>query len=216
VLIAPDAIVIHRPELALKMLNVITGWVPIESLIGELLSAILGADAGPVIEAAISSANSNRQRALLVEHSKLKRSQEEVELIEAILLLFLVGQRKRNRLVHWRSGICHQLPQAVVMMNPADHWRWIVETDGWKERVRLDAEGIGRPPGPPYNKIMVYFETDFEQMLEEADELVNAGDRLTFLLRWGLPGPGTVYSKLLALPRFAKALAKTRANQRAE
>lgn len=207
--IGPDVIVQERPELALQMLLVITSWATAEYQIGRLIATILGTDSRSVIEEAIRSRSAMRQRELLAQHSITKLGEEELDLLAALLIMFLSAQRARNPLVHWLSGVSPQVPRGILLANPAEYWKWHSDMETWKTTAVAGTTKT-RLPALPFDRAMVYTTTDFRRILDEFNELLEAANLFDFLMIRGLPGPGQVYSRLLSLPRFAQALSRTR------
>jgi hypothetical protein len=206
------------------MLSVITIWAEVDSYIGLTLVRLLGADAKELIELFIQRVGSSQQRALLLENARALLSPDQTDCLEALLRMFAVDYRGRNRLVHWISGYSNEVPNGILFQDPGHSWREQVAfheeqieqlkamsgaaADLRAYRAARQAREAGR--GSRLKHVSVYTEADFQQMRTNAGEL-----RAGFMIFPGLlsrfeRARGDQYARLCALPRFLPTLSRMR------
>jgi hypothetical protein len=116
-LYSPEAID-SRPELAVHIAKISAMWSEIETLVGLLLSHILGAHAevGVAMYLALSGAASQRAALEGAATAQLK----EPELIDVLALIEKISkrQKERNNIVHGMWGIHPDYPNDLILSDP--------------------------------------------------------------------------------------------------
>jgi hypothetical protein len=134
----PGLICEHRPELALLMMAAINGWSATEYQVGRFLATILGEDASPVIQKAIRSRSTSKNRQLLLVHARQRLGDDELILLEAVVELAKEVSNQRNPLAHWLSGYAPRLTNAILLLNPEDKWNYDASMGQFIAKVRRE------------------------------------------------------------------------------
>jgi hypothetical protein len=214
----------QRPQLGLAMLAVITLWASAEATVGTTLVSILRDEARDAIEDLIQCRNSVAQRKLLLTHAQHLPA-DQLEALEVLLALFSRDQSERNNLVHWQSGVSPQIPDGILLLNPAKAWHFEVgvaeqlsrSNMAWDYAIEtgdshpLDNEF--RMPSFPRNRVFVYTARDFNRMAANTKELINGFTWLNWILREPQISHAHGYDRLRALPRYLPELERLRADR---
>ena len=117
ILLDPEAL-IERPEVAMWIAQCIANWSWVESSTGSLFVNLLGTNlpTGAALYNDMASALSKDRALRSVALSSL--TQEEYTLLGALLKLRESHQRARDRLAHWYWGVCAELDDGLVLVDP--------------------------------------------------------------------------------------------------
>lgn len=138
--ILPNAIA-ERPELLPLIMRIIATWAEIEAMMASILGVVLNAH--PQAAAAIFyTLNSTHYQFQIVrEAAQAQLSEDDFELFEAVFSIIQGLHGERNKLVHWRYGVCHELPDALLLAPPshnAEQHAKMVTSKFKKTTVTLD------------------------------------------------------------------------------
>lgn len=158
-----------RPDLAVYVARVATGWSRVEQSLGYLIVQLLGAHAHAGMKMYKALSSSASQMAVLRAVARDRLSPDQVDKLEDLLRLIKATARKRNDIVHGIWETADDLPDALVWCDSADSllthsefWAgWL--SRGEPERLQWAAKEYAGS-GPKY---LVYKQEDFEQILED-------------------------------------------------
>lgn len=114
-----DNTMASRPDIAVVVAECIGVWAEIEFILGYTLSMILGADykAGLAMYLALKGA-SPRQDAINAAASAMM-AQEQKDVFDAVMIIVKKAYVQRNRLAHWCWGSSPQIPDGLLLIDPA-------------------------------------------------------------------------------------------------
>lgn len=213
IVIRPGAVVRHRPQLSLMLIDTLTRWAFAEAAVGDALAAILWEDAGPVIRQFINKPNSKRQREFLLEHAEQQLTAEDLETLQVLLQLFEEDFRQRNRLAHWLSGCSPQIADGILLMNPSERWSHAAADYAWIHEALNRTAYEDNPPGRPgleprRDRVFVYKAADFQRIGRSISELIWVFDVFTEMY-CAVAGHDAArargYARLQTSPRFLEA-----------
>ena len=109
---------IERPEAAAWIAQCIANWSWVESATGSLFVNLLGTNlpAGAALYNDMTSALAKDRALRSVALAAL--SPEDYALLEAILKIKDAHQRTRDKLAHWYWGICAEIRDGLVLVDP--------------------------------------------------------------------------------------------------
>lgn len=167
VIIDHDAMA-QRPELAGLVAQTISAWSLTELMLGNFLAKMLGTSAqkGIAMYSAID-AFQPQMRALDAAASTFFDG-EDRRLYETTMRVIRRAARTRHAFAHNIWGVSHQLPDALLLVEPDVIWAWTAECLEWGIRVHSDSTLIPKAPTPPdfdNSKVLVYRRVDFEEAI---------------------------------------------------
>lgn len=142
-----------------------------------------------------------------------------MEALETLLLLFKTSYNERNKLAHWLGGICTEIQEGILLMDPIDAWRHRVIQQEQQESFHAELMQFSaefrrtkmlpdkKPEMPwnpfPSNKILVFTADDFAAMNLRMSDIQKG----FFLLRFVIGNPDAAHrAKLLGqlqqLPQY--------------
>jgi hypothetical protein len=109
---------IQRPEVAAWVAQCIANWSWVESVTGNLFVNLLGTNltAGAALYNDMTSALAKDRALRSVALAAV--SPTEYTLFEALLKVKASLQTTRDRLAHWYWGVCNELPDGLVLVDP--------------------------------------------------------------------------------------------------
>lgn len=162
----------NRPELALLAMNVVAEWSILESFINGVFVALLRAS--PVqaasIFATIRSQQGQRDAFMAVVDVTLP-DQGERDIIMALLKAYERASKVRNRVAHWVWGHSPDLPDAVLLANPASMAAFTAEMAEFTQAVTFGTVSRN-PPAPDNRQIYVYDKSDFTEASERIQRVM--------------------------------------------
>ncbi len=164
-----------RPELAVLVARVATGWSRVELSFGHLVVELLGAHAHAGMKMYKALSGAAAQRAVLRAVARDRLPASLIDELEALLRTAKSVGSKRNDVVHGLWETSEQMPDALVWCDSADHllthsefWAgWLSRDEG--DRLEWAATKF-KGEGPRY---LVYERQDFENILAEINLLLS-------------------------------------------
>ena len=188
-----------RPLLAQSMMNVISSWAFAEAEIGASLVDILKNDARGVIDEFINLRSLPRQKDLLLEHGAKHLHSDDLEILQALLMMLSSGQRERNRLVHGLSGFSISVPECVVIVDTRKRLSMLVDMRDNDLSKELDAKPIA------------YFQSDFDRMYELASNICRGFTLFKVILHHPTKR-AQLLERLREMPQFRIAMSRIQAD----
>jgi hypothetical protein len=164
----------ERPELAVYVARVATGWSHVEKFYGYLVVQLLGAHAHAGMRMYKALSGSASQTAVLRAVARDRLPQPMMDELEDLLRRTRKAAGKRNDVVHGLWEISDELPDALVWCDSADSLLSHSEFwAGWLSRDLGDriswATREFKGKGPRY---LVYEKQDFQQILDEIQSVL--------------------------------------------
>jgi hypothetical protein len=207
VMATPEAVTL-RPKLAPFIAEIIARWADIEANIGTILTYILRAEAAPSVAMLHAVRSSSAQMDMILAAGWAKLFDPELEMFEAVIQLARTASKKRNTIAHHVWAYSHDLPNALLLIDPEAYSDMFVElqrtfgseepTAGW---FPLDNDK---------SRTLVYRKNDF---LEIITELKIVARSTTFLINYLEPRHAArdyMYRKLCNEPLIDAALTSIR------
>jgi len=115
----PPDIMMARPELGILVAECIAQWAQVECLLGVILAVILETEAQTGLAMFLALTSSNNQMTILSAAAKSKLIAREADLFEAVMTLVRSAAKERHRLAHWCWALSDDLPDALLLIDPA-------------------------------------------------------------------------------------------------
>lgn len=158
-----------RPDLAVYIARVATGWSHLEERIGYLIVQLLGAHAHTGMKMYQALSSSAAQLSVLRAVARDTLSNDDQLQMEAILASYKKTARKRNNVVHGHWHVSEQHPKDLVWCDSADDLLFYSEF--WSVYSSLEASEVVpyfrdhyKEKRPNY---LIYKQSDFEDILAE-------------------------------------------------
>jgi hypothetical protein len=130
--VVSDAMV-QRPKLAVLVAETIATWAQLECSLGVILAVILETEAQTGLAMFLSLTSSNNQMAIVSSAAKAKLTIADEELFSAIMKLVRTAAKDRHRFAHWCWAYTSRLPEALLLLDPADQAPWLANLLGYHD-----------------------------------------------------------------------------------
>ena len=117
VIIGPEA-ASHYPKLAALVAEAIAAWSQVEMALGELLVAMLGANAIPAISMYNALTSSVAQLAAVKAAAATSLDIDDKDLFDALLSRHKPLAKARNRFAHWAWAYSPDIPKTLLFCDP--------------------------------------------------------------------------------------------------
>jgi hypothetical protein len=113
----PQALM-ERPDVAAWVAQCIANWSWVDSATGTLFVNLVGTNmsAGAILYAEMTSALAKDRSLRALGLARLEKA--DIPLLEALMSLLKSGQATRDKLAHWYWGVCEQIPDGLVLVDP--------------------------------------------------------------------------------------------------
>jgi hypothetical protein len=203
VLASPDAIIL-RPQLAPLIAEIIARWADIEANVGSILAYLLRAEAGPTVAMLGAIRSASAQMDMIAAAGARKLVDPELEVFEAVLKMARSAAYKRNRIAHHIWAHSEELPDALLLIEPAAYLDIFVAVS--ESMDEPSAEPNDPRFEPDESMITVYREGDFFRIIAELKIVAKC---TTFLINYLVhqdEAKDRIYGWLFAEPLFETAL----------
>lgn len=220
-----DAAFIERPNLAALGMAVIVRWSNLETELSHLLIQMLGANPQPGAAMYAALTGSAAQGAALRAVAQKVMSAEELDVFECLLKLYKSAAKERNRLAHWNWACTASLEDAILLIDPADHFEnnarfvdWSHRKREWVESEQFDPKKEPAIPteGLRYDRIFVYRERDFQEAMHRIGRLTLLIGYMGCIMTRHHPASegGQVLALLKAEPEVRELLSRLQKNRK--
>lgn len=148
-----------RPELAVLVAEAIGIWSEVESRLGSILAFMLTANA-VAVSAMYNELSAQAQRAILLAAARSTLSADDNLLFRAVVKQVTSSAKDRHKLAHWLWGWSPQLPDALLLCDPAYMRDYIAFAEENKE-----LEAKNRYPRFDWDHTFVYRKADFDAII---------------------------------------------------
>lgn len=205
---SPEAIQ-RRPQLAPFLAEIIARWADIEAHVGSILAFLLAAEAGPTTAMLQTVRSTSAQMDMILSAGKIKLMDPELEMFEAVIRLARSAARKRNNVAHHIWAHCNELPEALLLVEPAAYLDIFVAVSEANLDPRFETLNKSRFE-PDSSRILVYRETDFVEIIEELKSIARCTTFLINYLHPEHPSRDQMYSLLWNEPLIEPAVKAVR------
>lgn len=189
----------ERPALSVLAMECIASWSAVEDFLLHMYARLMEENSlafETYLKFDIQTAKS--QAILTAAESRLKNHPKKLSVLKAILRIAKTNQKMRDKIAHNTWGICHELPNALLLLDPRARYPK-------KEPGHIDKSCI-----------YVYREVDFENIIKANDRLCYFGFEFGYVLNDVIIGrprsieesdkEGRIFSALLAEPEIQEKL----------
>lgn len=99
-------------------MKIITEWTTLESIVNGTLVAILDANASPALAMLNALRNTAAQREAIQAAATATLSNDDLEILNALISRFSKLARQRNKVVHWNWGTCLAIEDGLLLFPP--------------------------------------------------------------------------------------------------
>lgn len=199
----------ERPKLAILVAEIIAIAAEIDTLLGDTLTAMLGADAKPALAMYSELRAAHIQNAALMAAAREVLDDESLLMMETVLQFATRTMADRNKLAHWHWGISYHHPDALLLMKP-DGKRAIDRT---MEQLKKGSRSIVADEvvdlGFDFKQILVYRERDLKDVIARLGVARRSVARLHNLvdpISQSQQSRSEIWEALLSEPELAEAL----------
>ncbi len=160
---------VERPELAVWIARVATGWSRIEERLGYIIVQLLGAEAHTGMKMYQALSGAGAQKAVLRALARDRLSQEMQDELEALLSDYKKVAGKRNKIVHGHWDTSENHPDELVWTDAADaalnyseFWAGWAAAPDKNKRFEFARNFKGREI-----KRLLYSTKDFDEVIRE-------------------------------------------------
>jgi hypothetical protein len=199
-----------RPQLAVKVAHCIARWAENEVLLGAFLAFLLHANEQAALAMYSGLENRSAQLRLVTAAAKSTLSADHFEIISTFMTTIVrPAMKERDRLAHWHWGYCDQLPDALLIADPARNLRNLM--------VALKSQRWGGSGDVPtsFHDIFVVRDGDLEG-IKDRGLAVKEHLRLAMSTVWELNDPQQRLAYLVELsnvPQIRESLDRQKARQ---
>ncbi|HEX7759260.1 MAG TPA: hypothetical protein VF459_07155 [Caulobacteraceae bacterium] len=199
-----------RPIHALLVASAIAISAEIETQKGQMLAALLGANARPAAAMFTSLTSSVAQSASLRAVVDVTLSGEQLDIFEAVMRLCDIALKDRNRFAHWVWGTVHELEDALAFIDPEAMIDYSVKKHDRRFHV-FGAPGILQGLSSDdfdYSRVWIYRQKDLIEAvgsLQQACENISA---LRFVAGRSDSQADQLYQEIKTRPEIASELAR--------
>jgi len=203
VLPAPETLYSHRPWLAPLAMAVIAHWSEIEAKTAAILTYVLHAEAKPTMAMIQAIRSASAQMDMVESAGIAKLDGQDLEIFGATLRLARIAAKKRHPIAHHIWAFDLQMTDAIFLVEPS----------AYLEMYTQLADGSRQLWEPDRNRVMVYRQRDFEEIIAEMKTVARCIDLASWALNGRDPVSPKTYELLFAEPLFQEALKWTRKNR---
>lgn len=158
----PDTMA-RRPDLALKIANCITHWSEIEVILGAFLAFLLHANEKAALAMYTALENRAAQVRIITAAAKSRLPAEHSAVISELLSKIIgPAMKERDRIAHWNWGYSDDLPDALLLQEPAYTLRGVIESN------HLAKGNEQQPVGVAFDHIYVITSKDLDGVLKRS------------------------------------------------
>jgi hypothetical protein len=197
----PETLYSQRPNLAPLAMAVIAHWSEIEAKTASMLAFILRAEAAPTMAMLQAIRSASAQMDMIAAAGSSKLAGEELDIFEAIIRLARNAAKKRHPIAHHIWAFAMDMVDAALLVEPAAYTEMFVTLSTSETPMMGSLDN---------NRVMVYRERDFVEIIEEMIAVARCIDSATYILNGRYRAPPETYARLSAEPLFQEALRWTK------
>jgi hypothetical protein len=199
-----------RPALAPYIAGIIAKWALIEAGIGTMLSFILEAEFAATAAMLSTLRSASAQIDAVAAAGRAKLAGRDLDLFEAVIIIARSAAKKRNAVAHHIWAYSDELPDALLLVEPQAYANIYVNV-----HTRMATKIFDGPlkMHPPAERVLVYREKDFIEIIEELHAVIQCVVFASFHLDPKSDDQNKHYEMLSAVPLLTDALERVRKNR---
>lgn len=173
----------QRPKLSTIIAQIIGRDAATEHRLSLILVDVLRADPKTAIAMYQSVQSSEARRAMLSAAVKARLRPDDRALFDAVLKAIAPSRRVRHSFAHHIWGLSPELPEALLLVDPADLLRFDADAAEVNRKMGIEAQAI---PLTPLNrsKVMVWKKRALDAALRNADDALGTVAELEWSFHW--------------------------------
>lgn len=199
-----------RPTLAPFVLDVIAIWSNTDSMLAQITSTFLNADFEVVTAMLQALASSEGRLAAMRAAAKHVLSDEDYQLLEAVLKVTKPSRERRNQFAHHLWGYAEELPEALLLMDPKHLHMMSAEMNADSAKRKMGWHSTSFDVGDALTalqaNVFVYRENDLRESVQAAEDAYGFIHRLRFVFNREHPSSEKMRTLLLTQPPIQQAL----------
>jgi hypothetical protein len=163
-----NSVMLKRPNVAARVAQYIAEWSEIESLLGLFVAMLLHANQKAIL--AIYSGLENRaaQLRMITSAAEAVLASDHFDVVEVLMRIDIrPSMRYRDKLAHWCWGYSDQLPDALLLREPADKLANMTDF----VNLQQHAYRVSRDIPINFDTIFVVTGSDLDRALEQLVEV---------------------------------------------
>ncbi len=189
-----------RPNLLAGAMRVISAWSVCESHLHRIFTSLLQSNPEQGIAMFLSLESDKAKKDVLMAAASVKLSDEDMDILKAILDLYKNTQRPRNKIAHHLWGYSDFIPDGILLMNPKDYLVW-QSSDATEKPI-------------PSDKIFIYKKHDFVEIVNSIERLSSILHDFYFMIGPHARSANEIRQRLLSLPDISVFLSRLQRHQR--
>lgn len=206
----------NHPDIALHAMKVIAAAVTIETGFARILVSLMGAAPGTGVAMYLSLQADTVRRSVLRAAARHVLSDRDAELFEALLAVAKSATKLRHKLAHWTWGATPDVPDGLLICDPAEHFDLGLRSAEWTAQVKSGKIPESLPKIPRENIFVIKADE-----LNQAVIAISRVQKFIFSFQaivWGnQPNAGDQeYNQLCNEPEILSELVRLRRQQNAQ
>jgi hypothetical protein len=174
----------YNPSLGALAMEAIISWSNVESFMLNTYLRLLGGPTDPAATGYLALEGQSAKTSMIKGIAQTHLADNHYKLLSAILAIAKTNEKSRNKLAHWTWGVCLQIPDGFLLVDPKD------KIDGLNDET-----------------VYVYKEQDFKDIIEANDKLCGYGLSFSFIIGNHPANAGdALYNELCAEPAIRERL----------
>lgn len=197
----------ERPELALLAMSVIARWSEVESFAAAFFVALLGANPIPGAAVYATLTSNGMQKEALRAAADVQLDEPRRDVLEAILHRYSSAVLERNKIAHGLWAYSPEIPDGILLVKPRSIIAFNAIWNHYEQSFAQDANTDAQFPRFPEDEVLVYYERDFRQLLEQHERIIVLLGKLRLSLSQpGGPDKSAALQELLGEPEVLERL----------
>lgn len=196
-----------RPELGAIIASCICVWANVELQIGLCLGAILGVQSDGAVAVFLSLRNARAQREAISAAAGTCLSDEDSDVVEAVLAIYASIGKHRHDLAHGIYGYSDELPDSVLWTESSKHAHFLIDVynrEAKKAPVGADPHAMMK------RNLFVYRKCDLKETHKAIIDAWDAAFNLHCYLKGNEQSPSERFRRLCSLPLVERELRRIR------
>ena len=166
-----NSVMLRRPAVAVKIAQYIAEWAEIESFLGLFLALLLHANQKAVLAIYNGLENRAAQLRMLTSAAHAVLKDDHLDVFSVLMKIDIKPMMKfRDKLAHWNWGYSEELPDALILREPADK---LANLSDFVEFQRLGHHRISRDLPINFDRLYVLKEPDLDRSLKQMSAAQN-------------------------------------------
>jgi hypothetical protein len=210
-----------NPEMAAKILMVLSAWAKLDAEMGLVFARFLHTEAHIGVAIYNTLGGLHAQDAAMKTAAAQVLTEEEMDLLMALLRLAKGPRNNRNEIAHGVWGYSNDVPDALLLLSPKDSNKLRGDMAAVWEQFKKDPQKVGpallrRIREPVSKDIWVYRPADTDELQRKATEAYGLWDTFTHFFWPNSSAEGDVAHRQLLAHRAIRQVIDQRRADRGE